>query len=359
MKTIIEKIENIKTDHQIIRRAGEILFSGGTVAFPTETVYGLGANALDPSSIKKIFKAKGRPSDNPLIVHIADLADIDSLVSKIPPIAKTLMEHFWPGALTLIFSKSSKVPYEITGGLDTVAIRFPVHPIAQEIIKAAGVPIAAPSANLSGKPSPTKAAHVIEDLKGKVDMIVDGGAASIGLESTVLDITGKIPMILRPGGVTKEMLETVVGPILMDPALSQGQEQDFIPKAPGMKYKHYAPVAEVKVVMGEINAVTEKIQELTKKNKGNLKIGIMATDQTRSSYDEINALVISVGDRLHPETIANHLFDALRWFDEQKVDLIYAEGIQEVQMGIAIMNRLIKAAGYQTIFAESKGGENK
>ncbi|NLL70874.1 MAG: threonylcarbamoyl-AMP synthase [Epulopiscium sp.] len=352
METIITKIDRKKPDMEVIQQAGKILASGGIVAFPTETVYGLGANALDPKAVEKIFKAKGRPSDNPLIVHISSQEALSALVSEIPPVAIPLMKHFWPGPLTLIFPKSSIIPKEITGGLSTVGIRYPVHPIAQKVIQAAQVPIAAPSANLSGKPSPTKAEHVIHDLKGKVDMIIDGGCSAIGLESTVLDITGEIPMILRPGGITQDMIEAVVGPILLDPALESRREvsQATVPKAPGMKYKHYAPKAQVEVIVGEVLAVTQRIQQLIKEDKSHRKIGVMATDQTQSQYEGENVFVLSVGDRKQPETIASHLFDVLRQFDEEDIDVIYAEGVPEVQVGMAIMNRLVKAAGYNILY---------
>ncbi|NLP45855.1 MAG: threonylcarbamoyl-AMP synthase [Epulopiscium sp.] len=348
IETIVKKIDKQCIDKNVIQQAGDILASGGIVAFPTETVYGLGANALDSKAIQKIFQAKGRPSDNPLIVHISKQEDLFPLVSEVPTVAIPLMKHFWPGPLTLIFPKSSLIPKEITGGLSTVGIRYPIHPIARAIIQAAKVPIAAPSANLSGKPSPTKAEHVIHDLDGRVNMIVDGGNSIVGLESTVLDITGKTPMILRPGGITKDMLESVIGPVLLDPTLDDGREikKGTVPKAPGMKYKHYAPKAQIEIMVGEIETVVKNIQKRIQENKNHKKIGIMATDQTKNKYKDSDIVVISVGDRNKPETIASHLFDVLRQFDDMDMDIIYAEGIPEVQMGMAIMNRLVKASGY-------------
>ncbi|MBF8983747.1 threonylcarbamoyl-AMP synthase [Lutibacter sp. B2] len=348
MKTKIFEIDDLSTSKDKIKEAADLLIKGGTVAFPTETVYGLGANALDEEAVAKIFKAKGRPSDNPLIVHISKIEQLYELVESVPPIAEKLIERFWPGPITLIMKKSNNVPDIITAGLDTVAIRMPSHAIAKEIIDMAKLPIAAPSANLSGKPSPTKASHVIKDLNGKVDGIVSGGSSQVGLESTVLDITLEIPMILRPGGITKEDLEQVLERVEIDPGIEGVTSDDVTPRAPGMKYTHYSPQADVIIVSGKVDEIVPKIIELTKqKQKEGKKVGIMCTDETKNKY--MNGIVYSMGSREKIETIATKLFDTLRQFDEEDVDLIFAEGIDRKSVGHAIMNRMIKAAGYNVI----------
>ncbi|WP_058486027.1 L-threonylcarbamoyladenylate synthase [Defluviitalea phaphyphila] len=348
MDTVIKTLDKDNIDEAIIKEASKIIKKGGLVAFPTETVYGLGANALDEIAVKKIFNAKGRPSDNPLIVHISDKEEISSLVEYIPKNAKALMNAFWPGPLTLIFPKSKKVPYVITAGLSSVAIRFPENKIARALIKESGVPIAAPSANISGKPSPTKASHVIEDLKGKIDMILDGGHVKVGLESTVVDVTGDIPMILRPGGITKEMIEEVIGEVLIDPSILSLKTVNFTPKAPGMKYKHYAPQAKVIIVEGNLDKVIISINQFVKEKQAkNLKVGVMATLQTKKYYNA--DVILSVGDRNNPKTIASNLFDTLRAFDEEKVDIVFSESFSDKEIGLAIMNRLRKSAGYNII----------
>ena len=348
IETKIIEIDPKNIDRDKLRYATEILINGGTVAFPTETVYGLGANALDQEALNKIFQAKGRPSDNPLIVHISKKKDLYSLVREVPEGADLLMEKFWPGPLTLVFKKSQIVPDIVTAGLDTVAIRMPSHPIAKTLIEISGIPIAAPSANLSGKPSPTQAAHVIEDLSGKVDVIISGGSCSVGLESTVLDLTEDIPVILRPGGVTLEDLQEVLGNVRTD----KGIEGDTtaIPKSPGMKYTHYAPRAEVVIITGEIKDIVATINNLKKESeKNNLKVGIMATDETKDNY--VDAVVLSMGSREKPESIAENIFAILRRFDEKGVDIILTEGIEAKDIGHAVMNRLMKAAGYHVIKA--------
>ena len=262
MKTILAKVDLSQPDSaEVIQTAAKILQEGGLVAFPTETVYGLGGNGLDSAACEKIYLAKGRPSDNPLILHISEFEELNPIVGEISPAAKKLMDAFWPGPLTMVFPKSEIVPEKATGGLDTVAVRFPSHPVARAIIRAAGLPIAAPSANSSGKPSPTRASHVEFDLNGKIDMIIDGGAAEWGLESTIVDVSGEVPMILRPGAVTKEMMEKVVGTVEIDPAILQKPAADFRPKAPGMKYTHYSPKAEVVLVKGETKAVVDEINQ--------------------------------------------------------------------------------------------------
>jgi L-threonylcarbamoyladenylate synthase len=300
-----------------IKYAARIIKKGGTVVFPTETVYGLGADAFNKKAVQKIFKAKGRPSDNPLIVHIAEKKDVHKLASVIPPLAKKLMNRFWPGPLTLVLKKKSNVPNSVTGSLDTVAVRMPNNKIALSLIKQARTPIAAPSANRSGKPSPTDARHVIHDLYGRVDVIIDGGKTKIGLESTVVDVTGTIPELLRPGGITKEQLERVVGTVIVATKHTKA-------KSPGMKYKHYAPAARLILVEGTKKNVEKKVQELLKKHKRK-KIGVLKAKKDL-------------------QLMAQELFFMLREFDAKKVDVIIAEGVSENHIGHAIMNRLRKAA---------------
>lgn len=345
---MIIDIDKENIDIHKLKDGAEILRNGGTVTFPTETVYGLGANALDEKAVKKIFEAKGRPADNPLIIHITKYDDIKDIVLEIPKKAEKLISKFWPGPLTLIFKKSSIVPKIVTGGLDTVAIRMPAHPIAKLLIELAGVPVAAPSANLSGKPSPTKEKHVKDDVMGRVDAIICGGDADVGVESTVLDITSDIPMILRPGGVTKEELEKVIGKVDVDPALQESKGSNLIPKSPGMKYTHYSPNADVILVSGNLDNVIKSIKEIKKeKENDGYKVGIMATDETKDRYE--GSKIISVGSRRQLETVASNLFKVLREFDETDIDIILAETFEETGIGQAIMNRLMKAAGYNVI----------
>ncbi len=339
------------TLNQDLSFAAQVLQEGGLVAMPTETVYGLAANALDPLAVSKIFKAKGRPSDNPLIIHIGAMEQLPALIQDISLTAERLMNAFWPGPLTLVFFASPIVPEIVSAGLPTVAIRFPSHPIAQRLINTSGLVLAAPSANTSGKPSPTTAQRVLEDLGGKIEVIIDGGQVDVGLESTVVDVTGEIPIILRPGKITKEMLEAVVGNVDVDPALTHLDDLNFIPKAPGMKYTHYAPNAHVYIVEGEEKEVIRTIEELTlKSQKDHKKIGIMATDETISSYTN-GDMIVSLGSQLNPETIAYSLFEALRAFDDAKVDIVYSESFSKEGIGDAIMNRLIKAASHNVITA--------
>lgn len=352
MNTIIKKAdaENINID--VINEAGAIIKRGGLVAFPTETVYGLGANGMDEEAASKIYAAKGRPSDNPLILHISDIKMLDGIVSDVPKAAKILMEKFWPGPMTLVFRKRKEVPYGTTGGLDTVAVRFPSHKVALDIISVSGVPIAAPSANTSGRPSPTKASHVIEDMDGKVDMIVDGGEVGIGIESTIIDVTGDVPMILRPGYITKGMVEELVGPVLVDKVVTAKTVEeiggDYKPKAPGMKYRHYAPRAELTMFDGNIENVVEEINRLSKEASDSEKsVGIIATEETKDRYSF--GKVVSIGTRKDEASIARGLYGILRDFDTMDVDVIYSETFYDDDLGQAIMNRLIKAAGYRII----------
>ncbi len=351
IKTQVIRIDKNNPETEKIQLAAEVIKRGGVVAFPTETVYGLGANALDEKATQKIFIAKGRPQDNPLIVHISDVSDLDSLVKEVPERAKELMERFWPGPLTLIFKKSEIVPDRITGGLSTVAIRMPNHRIALELIKQSGLPIAAPSANTSGRPSPTNSHHVIEDLYGKIDMIIDGGDTGVGVESTVLDISAEIPTILRPGSITLEDLLEIFPQVDIDPAIENLSEK-LKPKSPGQKYRHYSPKAKLTIIQGEVDKISEKLISLASKyEKQGLKVGIMATKQTKNKY--IKGNVLEVGDRDNPETIAANLFRVLREFDKIGVDIILAEGIEEKGIGRAIMNRMKKAAGGDVILIDN------
>ena len=354
MKTILAKVDLRQPEAmEIVQMAAKILQEGGLVAFPTETVYGLGGNGLDNSACEKIYLAKGRPSDNPLILHISEFEELKPIVREISPAAQKLMDAFWPGPLTMVFPKSDIVPEKATGGLDTVAVRFPNHPVARAIIHAAGLPIAAPSANSSGKPSPTRASHVEFDLNGKIDMIVDGGAAEWGLESTIVDVSGEVPMILRPGAVTKEMMEEVVGQVEIDPAILQKPAADLKPKAPGMKYTHYSPKAEVVLVKGETTAVVDEINRLAAEDKAHgFKTGVMATEETKDLYKA--DIVLSLGSRERPEEIGANLFKYLRKFDFLGAERVYSEVFSEEGEGMAIMNRLNKAAGYQTIDLDEK-----
>lgn len=346
MKTVMVDMRN-KIDEAEMQHAGEILKKGGLVAFPTETVYGLGADALDEHASVKIYGAKGRPSDNPLIVHIAEWDDIYRIAAEVPETARILGETFWPGPLTMVLKKSDAVPLTTTGGLATVAVRMPDHEIARKLIKAGGGYIAAPSANTSGRPSPTKAQHVAEDMDGIIDMIIDGGEVSIGLESTIVDLTEEVPTILRPGYITMEMLEKAVGHVEMDRGLVS-EDASVRPKAPGMKYRHYAPKAELIIVEGEMEGVRGRINALVKTAQAaGRKAGVIATDESVQFYEADQ--VTSIGSRSDEITIAQHLYDILRTFDSMDIDVIYSESFDTPHMGQAIMNRLIKAAGHQII----------
>ena len=347
MKTEMIKINPQAIDMEAIARAGDILKQGGLVAFPTETVYGLGGDATNPDASHKIYSAKGRPSDNPLIVHITNMKALEEMVAEVPQAAYVLAERFWPGPLTMIFQKNDRIPYETTGGMDTVAVRMPSDPIAQALIDASTGYIAAPSANTSGRPSPTQAAHVAQDLSGKIDMIIDGGDVNIGLESTIVDLTEDVPMILRPGYITLEMLRDVLGDVQVDPGLIAA-DSDRKPKAPGMKYRHYAPKADLKVVEGEPGAVVQTINRLTAELVAqNKRVGVIATEETKDRYEQ--GTVISIGARDDEEAIARHLYGSLRQFDELGVDAIFSESFATAKMGQAIMNRLLKAAGHQVL----------
>ena len=348
MQTIIKKIDENCIDQEIMNEAGELLKNGALVAFPTETVYGLGANALDEKASAKIYAAKGRPSDNPLIIHIADMDKLAYITAEIPQAAIKLAEKFWPGPLTMVLKKSEVVPLGTTGGLNTVAVRMPSHPIALEMIRAGGGYIAAPSANTSGRPSPTLASHVADDMDGIIPMILDGGAVGIGIESTIVDLTEEIPTILRPGFITKEMLEEVVGEVQTDKGLEADAKTP--PKAPGMKYRHYAPKAELLIVEGAEDAVIEKINALVKEKEAQgIVAGVIGTEETVSKYQA--RIVKSMGTRTDEISISSHLYGILREFDESDAEVIYSESFEEGAMGSAIMNRLLKAAGHKIISA--------
>lgn len=349
METIIRKIDKNQINQDVIEEAGNVLKQGGLVAFPTETVYGLGADALEEEAAKKTYAAKGRPSDNPLIVHIADYEDLKKVAVNIPPETDALAAHFWPGPLTMIFEKSESVPYGTTGGLDTVAVRMPSDPIAAALIRAAGGFVSAPSANTSGRPSPTTAEHVRVDLEGKIDMILDGGAVDIGLESTILDMTVEPPMILRPGAITVDMFEEVIGPVGVDETLVNSESKQA-PKAPGMKYRHYAPKAKLMIVEGNIREEILAIRQLAyAAHREGKEVGIIATGETVQFYNY--GIVKNIGTRENENTIARNLYRVLREFDEEDVNLIYSESFAMNGIGKAIMNRLEKAAGHMHLQA--------
>ena len=347
MNTKIVKIDPAHPRMEDIREAGRIIREGGLVAFPTETVYGLGGNALDVTASQRIYAAKGRPSDNPLIVHIADMASLLPLVTEIPEAARKLASACWPGPLTMIFHKSSIVPLETTGGLDSVAVRFPSHPIACALIREGGGYVAAPSANTSGRPSPTMAEHVIEDLKGKIEMIVDGGSVGIGLESTIVDFTENIPTILRPGYINEQMLRDILGEVRMDKGLI-AEDSRIHPKAPGMKYRHYAPKGSLLIVEGQTDRVAAKIEEMAReKTAAGYTVGIIGTDESVGRYS--SGIIKSIGTRSDEESIGRHLYSVLREFDDCGAAYIFSESFDTPKMGQAIMNRLLKAAGHQVI----------
>lgn len=331
-------------EEDIIKQAGEVIKKGGLVAFPTETVYGLGANGLCGDAVKKIFIAKGRPSDNPLILHIAKPEEIIGLASFVPLKAQILMEKFWPGPLTMVLPKRDCIPWEITAGLETVAIRMPANPIALALIEESGCPIAAPSANRSGYPSPTTAKHVLDDLEGRVEVIIDGGQTGVGLESTVLDMTKETPIILRPGGVTREDLQKVIGQVEVDPGLSDAKS---IPLSPGMKYTHYSPRAEVILLQGDMKKKAEKIKELiTKFNEQKKKVGVLISQETAKNLKNIDTHYMNIlGSQDDMEIIARNIYYELRNCDRVGVDIILTETYLEEGIGAALMNRLLKSAG--------------
>lgn len=352
MNTKVIAIDEKELDKDKLEEAGRIIRQGGLVAFPTETVYGLGGDALNPNSSKKIYEAKGRPSDNPLIVHISKFEDMSRIVKQVTPEAKILADKFWPGPLTMILPKSDCVPLETTGGLDTVAIRMPVHATARAFIDAAGGYVAAPSANISGKPSPTNAKYVIQDMDGRIDMIIDGGDAGIGLESTIIDLSSDIPMLLRPGYVTLEQLRQALGEVDIDKTIMDGNCKER-PKAPGMRYRHYAPKGDLKIVAGNASDVVDKINRLTLQAKQmGKKVGVIATDETIEQY--MAEAVKSIGGRNDEKTIAHRLYTILREFDDEDIEVIFSESFSTSGIGQAIMNRLLKAAGHQIVNTEEE-----
>jgi L-threonylcarbamoyladenylate synthase len=342
MDTRIIKIAPEKIDEKAMAEMGKIISDGGLVAFPTETVYGLGANAFCAEAVRNIFKAKGRPADNPLIVHVSCFDEVREVAREIPENAKVLFDRFSPGPLTVILRKSAFIPDAVTAGLDTVAVRIPSHPAARALIRMSAVPIAAPSANRSGKPSPTRAEHVINDMMGRIDAIIDGGACSVGLESTVVDMTGEHPVLLRPGGVTFEEIKSVLPDAEIDIHILKAVEATEAPKCPGMKYKHYAPDAEVYVVEGKREAASAKIKELISQNKGK-RVGVIALGS--ESY---NAELVLYAGQDNVE-YANKLFDYLRECDKNDIDIVFAEFCYDDEYALAVKNRLYKAAANRII----------
>ncbi len=349
MNTMVWKVDkyvdNLESNPHVVD-AANLLKENEVVALPTETVYGLGGNAESDEAVEKIYAAKGRPGDNPLIIHIAEKSQLQRFVAEIPAKAEVLMDSFWPGPLTIIFKKADGVLSEkATAGLTTVAVRMPDHPVALALFKACGLPIAAPSANSSGKPSPTSAAHVLEDLEGKIAGVLDGGSTGVGVESTVIDCTEQIPVILRPGGVTKEQLESVIGEVRIDPALLNEEAR---PKAPGMKYRHYAPEAPLYLVSGTRAFLQQLVDE---KHEEGLRVGVLTTEEHAGDYKA--DVVLTCGRRRELETVAAALYDTLRKFNQMDVDIILSEMFPGTGVGHAIMNRLQKAAGNK-VMAERK-----
>lgn len=339
MRTRVVKVNPEKPPLPKIKEAAMLIRRGKLVVFPTETVYGLGANALNSAAVKKIFEVKGRPADNPLIIHIYDKDDVLFLAKDVPKIAQKLGDMFWPGPLTMVLKKSEIVPKVVTGGLDTVAIRMPENRIAQLLIKEAGVPIAAPSANLAGSPSPTTAKHVFEDLAGKVDLIVDGGKTKIGIESTVIEVTGKTPLLLRPGGVTLEQLKRAIGKVRIHPVV-KGKTTKKVHRSPGMKYRHYSPRAKIILIEGPVSKVNAEISKLFRSFKKQRKrVGILATQKNDLQKSDLTKYL----GTSHAEIAAN-LFEAFREFDAKKIDVVLAQGVSKTGLGLGIMNRLSKAA---------------
>jgi L-threonylcarbamoyladenylate synthase len=349
--TLILKVNPEKPENEKICTAAQIIRRGGLVAFPTETVYGLGANAMNAEAVKRIYAAKKRPLDNPIIVHVASKRDIYRLGEEVPEKAEKLINVLWPGPLTLVLKASKNVPEATTGGLDTVAIRMPNHNVALALIRESGVPIAAPSANLSGRPSPTTAEHVKQDLDGRIEVILDGGPTSIGVESTVLDLTVDPPQILRPGGTPYEELLKVMGQVKLHPAvLAEKRVRAAGAPSPGMKHRHYAPKAELILVEGMLEATAKKVQQITDSQvRANKKVGILATEETKFGYRA--DVIKSLGTRMDSASAARSLFKLLREFDGEKVDVIVAEGVPLEGLGLAVMNRLRKASGYKIVKA--------
>lgn len=347
METKVAIIKDINKDIKFIEEAGAIIRDGGTVAFPTETVYGLGANALDEEAVKKIFIAKGRPQDNPLIVHVCS-KNISELVKEVPEVAQRMIDKFWPGPLTIILEKNDIIPNMTSANLNTVGIRMPSSEIALKLIELSKRPIAAPSANISGRPSPTEVERCIEDLNGKVDYIIGGESSDIGVESTIIDCTVNPPLVLRPGGITLEMLKEIDSNIEIDSALKSKPTENFKPKAPGMKYRHYAPKAHLKIIKGKNEKTIEIINEILENyiEKDN-DVAILTTDENLNKFN--SGKVISLGSENNLNEIAKNLFETLRKCDDLGVQHILCQGFEEKGVGLAIMNRLNKAAGYDIL----------
>ena len=351
-RTLILKVNPEKPEIEKVQAAAKIIQQGGLVAFPTETVYGLGADALNPQAVLALFDAKKRPLDNPPIVHLENISDIYKLAKQVPPKADNLMKTFWPGPLTLVFKSSKIVPDVTVAGLDTIAVRMPQHAVALALIRESQRPIAAPSANLAGKPSPTSAQHVFDDLNGRIDAIMDAGPTRIGVESTVLDLSVDPAQVLRPGGTPLEALKRVLGDVQLHPFVAAEKEMPVSKaRSPGMRHKHYAPNAQLIVVEGAIPVVLAKVKELAEsyRLKG-VKVGVLATDETLSTYRA--DVVKSLGSRFNLTAIAQNLFRLLRELDSESVDVIVAEGVPSEGLGLAVMNRLRKASGYNIIKAE-------
>lgn len=348
-QTTLLKVNPQEPEIEKIREAANIIKAGGLVAFPTETVYGLGADALNAEAVLALFEAKKRPLDNPPIVHIENVADVYRLAQQVPAQAEKLMQAFWPGPLTLVFRHSKSVPDVTVAGLDTIAVRMPQHKVALALIKESGCPIAAPSANIAGKPSPTSAQHVFEDLNGRIDTILDCGPTRIGVESTVLDVSVEPPMLLRPGGASLEALRSVVGKVELHPVVVAEKElSSEKAKSPGMKHKHYAPKAPVILVEGDVTKVMSTIKELICNYWLNDKrVGVLATTETAWAYEA--DVVKSLGSRRNVDAMATNLFGRLREFDSENVDVIISESVPLDGLGLAVMNRLRKASGYNII----------
>lgn len=347
MKTKISMIKNASEDEKEIQEAAEIIKNGGTVVFPTETVYGLGADGLNSEAVKKIFEAKGRPQDNPLIIHVSS-KDLNLYAEEVPQIANKLVEKFWPGPLTIILKKKDIVPNETSASLDSIGIRMPNNEIALKLIELSETTIAAPSANISGRPSPTDLQRCVEDLDGKVDCILGGEQSDIGVESTIVDCTVNPPLVLRPGGVTLEMLREIDPNINIDPAIMKKPEPNLKPKAPGMKYRHYAPKAKVTIVSGNKKNTIEKIKEMVHYNiEKKKKVCILTVDENEKEYSE--GIKISLGSFNDLSTVARNLFETLRKCDDIGADVVFAESFEQKGVGIAIMNRLNKAAGFDIV----------
>jgi L-threonylcarbamoyladenylate synthase len=348
-RTLVLRVDSQRPDVESIRVAADFIKHGGLVAFPTETVYGLGADALNSSAVPALFEAKRRPLDNPPIVHVGDTRAVYDLVREVEPDAERLMRRFWPGPLTLIFERSRVVPYVTVAGLDTIAIRMPNHNVALALIRESRCPIAAPSANLAGRPSPTCAEHVLADLDGRIDAVLDAGPTRVGVESTVLDLTVDPPQVLRPGGTPYEVLKSFLGRVELNPVVAADRALPVEKaRSPGLKHKHYAPDADVIVVEGELAAVAAKIKELARSyTQVNKRVGVLATDETVRGYRA--DVVRSLGSRSDLAAVARNLFRLLREFDAEKVDVILAEGLPLEGLGLAVMNRLRKASGYNIV----------